>query len=211
MTDLIKLLEQFNRKERFFLIGQALGNERFQLSKDFRERLGSKLGIKIPCDAFAWMDYHLDWVAASVTAFHRGSVDDPLPNPNEIVTGTQQDIDFLIAFREKEEEVHHLVFLEAKGYDSWSNDQMESKAERLEKIFGQHGTNHPRVKPYFCLMSRSRPQKLKAECWPSWMGQAGTPHWLKLWGPSDRRRVTRYDHDKGKPSKEGKFFKIVKA
>ena len=37
--DLVKLLERFNRKERFFLVGDALGNHDFCLSDDFRRRL----------------------------------------------------------------------------------------------------------------------------------------------------------------------------
>lgn len=36
-SDLIQLLKLFNRKERFSLVGQALGNKYFRLSKDFRE------------------------------------------------------------------------------------------------------------------------------------------------------------------------------
>ncbi len=55
MPDLIEILEQFNRKERFFLIGQALGNEDFPLSKSFREDLGDAIGIDIPRGAFAAM------------------------------------------------------------------------------------------------------------------------------------------------------------
>ena len=45
MTSLMELLESFNRKERFFLIGDALGNRTFQLSTDFRARLGNVIGM----------------------------------------------------------------------------------------------------------------------------------------------------------------------
>ena len=38
MMTLMEHLESFNRKERFFLIGDALGNRAFQLSTDFRAR-----------------------------------------------------------------------------------------------------------------------------------------------------------------------------
>ena len=44
MTGLLELLESFNRKERFFLIGDALGNRTFQLSNDFRARIWPSLG-----------------------------------------------------------------------------------------------------------------------------------------------------------------------
>ena len=60
MMTLIERLESFNRKERFFLIGDALGNQSFQLSDDFRTRLGTAFGIQPPSNTFVAMDYHLD-------------------------------------------------------------------------------------------------------------------------------------------------------
>ena len=39
MTDLIEILESFNTKERFFLIGAALGNPTFKLSEDYSKAL----------------------------------------------------------------------------------------------------------------------------------------------------------------------------
>ena len=158
MAGLIRLLEQFNRKERFFLIGQALGNEKFQLSKDFRKRLGCELGldrcgIEVPCDAFVAMDYHLDAVAGSLWAYRNPGLewDDNFPKRDGMVTGTQRDIDLLIAFKEEDVDVYHLVFLEAKGYESnnsdgyatWNtkeiNEQIQNKACQLESIFGHDG------------------------------------------------------------------------
>ena len=66
MTSLMELLESFNRKERFFLIGDALGNRAFQLSNDFRARISEAFGIEPPSSAFVAMDYHLDWIHASL-------------------------------------------------------------------------------------------------------------------------------------------------
>ena len=63
MSDLLELLESFNRKERFFLVSQAVG--RFQLSDDFRRELGEEINLKIPRGAFTAMDYHLDWLTAA--------------------------------------------------------------------------------------------------------------------------------------------------
>ena len=64
MPTFLKLLESFNRKERFFLVGQALGNPNFQLSDGFRSMLGGQdaFGIVPPKDALVFMDYHLDWL-----------------------------------------------------------------------------------------------------------------------------------------------------
>ena len=63
---LIEWLESFNRKERFFLIGNALGNTDFSLSDEYRTKLGAVLGIHPPKDAFVAMDYHLDWIHAGL-------------------------------------------------------------------------------------------------------------------------------------------------
>lgn len=61
-TDLISLLKYFNRKERFFLIGQALGNKDFKISDEFRGVISKKIKVDIPPDAFAALDCHLDWI-----------------------------------------------------------------------------------------------------------------------------------------------------
>ncbi len=217
MTDLIDLLERFNRKERFFLIRQAVGKNEFPLSDVFRKELECKIGVQIPSNAFVAMDYHLDWVAASLRAYQQQIPIDKIacevfPNSGEkkVVMGNQQDIDLLIAFHGIDC-IYHLVFLEAKGYGAWDSKQMRGKADRLKKLFGDDGSQS-NVKSHFCLTSPRQPNKnLKNDNWPEWMRQDGTPHWLELCLPSERRRVTRYDPDKEKPSEEGKFFKIVKA
>lgn len=200
MRDLVKFLSRFNRKERFFLVGQALGNEEFSLDESFREELSKVIEVKIPSDAFAAMDYHLDWIAASLWAYREpGNLCNPLPNSGQI-SGTQQDIDLLIAF--EAEGRYHLVLLEAKGYGSWNNGQMREKSRRLKRIFGEDGEKHPRVKPHFCLMSPGRPGRLETEDWPAWMmGDGGQPYyWLKLNLKPHRLQVTR----------EGSGFRIRK-
>ncbi len=60
MSALIEHLRLFNRKERFILLRHTLGVSTFRLDKGFRERLGGKLGLSIPGDAYVAMDYHLD-------------------------------------------------------------------------------------------------------------------------------------------------------
>ncbi|MBI4301278.1 MAG: hypothetical protein HY664_01570 [Chloroflexi bacterium] len=64
MLEIIANLRLFNRKERFFLVGMALGNPKFKLIEQFRNQLNDKLGLFVPEDAFAAMDYHLDWIYA---------------------------------------------------------------------------------------------------------------------------------------------------
>jgi predicted ATP-grasp superfamily ATP-dependent carboligase len=64
MQNLIKYLKDFNSKERFFLVGQILGNPSFTLASEFREKLSDLLEIPIPADALSAMDYHIDWLYA---------------------------------------------------------------------------------------------------------------------------------------------------
>ena len=163
MPDLIDLLSRFNRKERFFLIRQALGHEwgakGFTLSPGFRGSLRDAIDaikVEVPDTAVAWMDYHLDWIAASLWAYqHPELACSPIPKSENVATGTQQDIDLLIAF--KAGDGYCLVLLEAKGYDAWSNQQLAEKAQRLKEIFGREGTKYRSVKPYFCLTSSGEP------------------------------------------------------
>ena len=217
--DLIELLDRSNRKERYFLICNALGIDKLCLDDKFRKKLGTKLGIDIPPNAGVWMDYHLDWLAAAITKWHNPSRNDIYCNPvqdeydkgnkDKLVQGNQEDIDLLIAF--KAEKHIHLVFLEAKGYSPWDNKQMESKTKRLEKIFGQEGTCHDYVKPHFCLVSPSEPKKLETKYWPKWMKKdcSNPYYWLRLNLNYPRLRVTRSDSH-GKSSKDGDHFSIVK-
>ncbi len=67
IAGLIELLESFNRKERFFLISQAVGE--FQLNDDFRRELGKAINVDVPHDAFTAMDYRLEWLTAALYAY----------------------------------------------------------------------------------------------------------------------------------------------
>ena len=55
MSDFIDNLKRFNRKERFFLVGMALGNPAFQLSDAFRKQLNNLLKVDIPEQTFCAM------------------------------------------------------------------------------------------------------------------------------------------------------------
>ena len=114
MMTLIEQLESFNRKERFFLIGDALGNRAFQLSNDFRARLSAAFGIQTPSRAFVAMDYHLDWIHASLF-LTLPEIDQEAVhlNTDSVATGTQEDVDLLVAFEEGD--ITHLLLIEAKA------------------------------------------------------------------------------------------------
>ena len=207
MPDLIELLKSLNRKERFFLFSQALG--KFQLSDHFRRELGETIQLPIPAGSFAAMDYHLDGLTAALYAHECGEVKKIFDNPQQVVKGTQEDIDLLIAFRESDR--YHIVLVEAKGATGWRNRQMRSKAVRLKKIFGSEGNRYPRVRPHFCIMSPRPPQRLKASESPGWMNRDdGSPYWLALDFPKGRKRVTRCDAE-GSPTANGNHFRIITA
>ena len=65
-------LEQFNRKERYWLLREALGGGSSQkLSSNFLGKLASALGIGTIDDSNAWwaMDYHIDWLVGALSLF----------------------------------------------------------------------------------------------------------------------------------------------
>ena len=206
LPDTIEYLRLLNRKERFHLLCEALGEATFRLSECFRTRLQSCVrdsprGVaSIPPDAFVAMDYHLDWIGMAL----RFAADEPeRPRPDlflprriandGLVSGTQQDVDLLVAFPDGA--TTHLVMIEAKGDTGWRNEQLNRKAERLKWIFsGDRPWTHL-IAPHFLLMSPTRPMSLTKRGWPSWMKPKGKPLWLPLPLPEDLVKVTRCDHD----------------
>ena len=214
MPDLIEILESFNRKERFFLVAQALGNPKFELSTVFREKFAKAVdleqGIEIPANAFAAMDYHLNWVHASLVLSHYSEESDrvSLLNLEGTTEDNQQDIDLLVAFKDESSRCH-LIFVEAKGYDAkgfagFGKGELVKKVKRLEKIINlDKESGHQGVETYFCLMSGYKPQNLTKN-WPEWNGKPLL--WMPLSLP-DARRVVNYSDfsivelSKGKGSK----------
>ena len=147
LTELEQKLAHFNRKERFLLVGQALGNPGFTLGAAFRDTLAELLGRPVPQNAYCAMDYHLDWLFAAVT-WAEGKVHPGNLMPREFdpsatgepecltVTGNQSDIDLLIAWTDRRDR-GQIALLEAKGFSGWSNKQMGYKLARLGAIFGE--------------------------------------------------------------------------
>ena len=210
MPDLIEILESFNRKERFFLVAQALGKPEFELSPVFRWKLGKTVDVTIPrppAKVFVAMDYHLDWVAASLAKWNAetpgGDAKRVFCNPGEgqekLVHGNQEDIDLLVAFNSGGK--YRLIFVEAKAYDSdgyagYTNKQLKSKAARLKRIFGDNGEEYDCVTPHFLLMSHKPPTNQLKVSWPQWVLQGKEmPAHLQISLPPEttRRKVGRSD------------------
>jgi len=212
MTGLLTRLEAFNRKERFFVFAQATDNPRFTLGAEFRAELGSKLGIEIPENASAYVDYHLDWLHAAIV-LDREPEDaefrqNRTPEGAKIVsTGNQEDIDLLDAFDGGPSTF--LILVEAKAFSPWLRSQMDSKSKRLAMLFGCEETAaDAAIQPRFCVLSPTEPTAgaLGAETWPKWMLLSDSESslrfaWLELRVPRGRMRVQGLN-DAGKPSHE---------
>lgn len=206
MRQLIENLRSFNSKERFFLIGHILGNTEFAPSEAFTEIAEDKVGLKIPDESFAAMDYHLDWLYASLClTFNDGGESQIFANTDQIIKAQQEDIDFIIVFAE--EDFCHVILIEAKGVTGWTNKQMNSKAMRFGEIFGSDGKKWPRVKPHFVLLSPRRPKYLDVSKWPNWMAVRDQLPWIELPVPTGLRKVTRCNSE-GQEDRNGQFWRV---
>ena len=217
-----KYLERFNRKERFILLCHVLGathaQDVFRLNPPFRRKVGNKLDLKIPDDAFVAMDYHLDWLQVALfLAYEDGSPEKQVLHNRDprLFEANQRDIDLLIAFEEKPAlrrygngrlpKRIHVVLIEAKLDTGWKNDQLEEKAVRLKAIFDKksRGLN---VVPHFIMMSPRDPRErgtIDTKYWPDWMKTGTKPaHWLELPLCDGLLKVTRCDAG-GKDDKDG--------
>lgn len=107
--DITSNLKSFNRKERFYLVGQMLENPEFCMNDKQLDKISDLIDIKIPREYFSAFDYHLDWIYASLF-FTQENDERPFPgnfidNEQKVdlqISGTQEDVDFLLAFVDHE-------------------------------------------------------------------------------------------------------------
>ena len=220
----VENLRKFNRKERFYLIGMALGNQDFAISKEFTSLLRNTFkgsGIDFHDRWFAAMDYHIDWIYASLLLSSEATataktVDGipvyPRDKAGKCITATQQDIDFVLAFGdEADASLTHLIMLEAKGATGWTNSQLSEKAERLAAIFGHEGKRWKYIAlPHFVIISPRKPSKrLNVNGFPEFMVPNGDLLWLEMPMPEGLQKITRCD-DNTKETQHGNFWKVEK-
>ncbi len=171
-------LAHFNRKERFLLVGQALGNPGFTVGAAFRRSLAALLDRPVPKDAYCAMDYHLDWLFAALL-WAEGKVHPGNLMPREFVlsatgepvdltvSGNQSDVDLLVAWTDSRDR-GQIALLEAKGFSGWSNQQMGYKLARLAAIFGEFDSpRFEQVDVHLILVGPKPPTGLKL-VGPSW-------------------------------------------
>jgi len=202
---IVENLRAFNRKERFYLIGLALGRPDFALSDNFRDRLADTFDLDVPPDAFVAMDYHLDWLYAATLLPSVQDHKTTHPNSDGLITANQEDLDLLVAFEEGQ--ATHLVLLECKGVTGWSNKQFCSKMARLKKIFGLDGRKYPAVQPHFGLISPRESKGLDKSCIPTWLLRKDQLPYIKMPIPSGLVSITRCGRD-GTVSSRGDHWRL---
>ena len=217
-------LRKFNRKERFHLIGMALGNEDFAISDEFAAQLQKTFcseGIDFADRQYVAMDYHLDWIYASLFLSSKSPAvvkvvgGAPLyerDKARKCITATQQDIDLILAFGDQSSsELTHLIMLEAKGATRWSNSQLSDKAGRLAAIFGRDGKKWAdRVLPHFAIISPKRPSKLRVCEFPEFMAPEERLLWIEMALPEGLQKVVRCD-DTGRNNQYANLWRIRQA
>ena len=210
MSSLVNHLRSFNRKERFILLTETLGERTFSLDAGFRRRLSTVLGTDVPSNAFVAMDYHLDWLqmalflARTPNASRLIRKGDVLSEGQEDFNANQMDIDLLVAF--DQDATTHLVLLEAKMETGWTNQQMRKRARRLHQIFRDESGSIP-AQPHLVLLSPRPPRRLDTATWCDWMKRNGKPVWMELPRPVGLRKVSRCD-ESGHASEEGGFLRM---
>ncbi|MCY4390665.1 MAG: hypothetical protein OXE43_01270 [Chloroflexi bacterium] len=156
------------------------------------------------------MDYHLDWLQLALFLTRTPEPPQFIPKGDVLGEGqedfkaNQMDIDLLLVFNKGG--TPHLVLLEAKMETGWSNLQMWKEAKRLRQIFGEQ-PDLDVVRPYFMLLSWTRPRRLEADEWTAWMTRDGKPVWMELPWPHGLSNVTRCGDD-GRGSIDGGFLRV---
>jgi hypothetical protein len=205
MSVLINFLERLNRKERYFVMAHATGVRDLSIGDEFRRQLSAAIGVEVPASARLFMDYHLDWLVASLHL----AFDQParlfFKNAGQEVKGNQEDLDLLVAFEDRA--VTRLVMVEAKAATAWSSAQLRSKVDRLKKIFPSEQVWSPHVTPHFLLLSPAHPsQEILKLARSLEMPTEGDP-WVQLKFPAERLVVERTMAD-GRPSKTGRHYLV---
>lgn len=217
MNIFISNLSKFNRKERFFLIGNALGNIDFALSDDFKNNIRKnlpQLRLNVPRNNFVAMDYHIDWIYASLFLTTNDNNSKVYALDKNVIKATQEDIDLIIAFNDEQDaNITHLIMCECKAETCWTNKQLISKSNRLREIFGEDGKKYQNlVIPYFLLLSPDNPEKskrLNIRAVPNFMKYNGHIPWMELnmINRNELQKITRCNQS-GKDSINGNYWKV---
>ena len=208
-------LRAFNRKERYWLLRNAIGSkfellDRYFLNEISQALTKDRVAIEIPENAWFSFDYHFDWIYGAIVRYSQSvakNADLESPRLRRFVAGAenqydiignQEDVDLLIAFGRT------IILVEAKFEGSWDNTQFARKSTRYKDldIFQRELLADLVDEPlelHFVLTSARRPRKLENSDLP----------WVRLeCGEEIFSRVERCD-PMGNPSKGGIHWQIV--
>jgi hypothetical protein len=221
-TMFVRNLKVFNRKERFYLIGAALGNPNFKLCEDFIGKLQGLIKsdeIDFLNCRFVAMDYHLDWIYASLFLAAQGISPENAASEkknwkrdenNLLISATQQDIDLIAVFADTKNQLRdHLFLVEAKGVGSWNTRQLQAKGKRIEAIFSNHYLlDAAAVVPHFVYAGPKPPNKAIFCDLPSIMNTSESLPFVHLKLPDTLAKLTQCSAIDGKASGGGPNWKV---
>jgi len=208
------------------LVRDILGHEEESippLSKGFRDKLQTSLKFEVPQNAWWGTDYHISWLAGALAVYIQGesAIEKRFPNPRlrpcvmvntdslrerQLVEGNQEDVDLVISTGQD------LILIEAKAYDRFTNEQINSKLARLDLLYQFYKELGPTpdqaVRFYFVLQWPVNPTHL-GTIWRPWMCNSKETAWitLKLNRPMSLLEVTRCD-DQGRSAAIGLKWRI---
>ena len=189
---LVENLKSLNAKEREYLVRYAYQGDE-QARSPLSEAMVRDLTALLPelgkakC-VFAGMDYHLDWLHASLylacrslsvdEAFRKerveslgGDLQGELDKSLRPVTGGQEDVDLLTVFADGE--TTFLLFIEAKGVGSFGRVQLARKLVRLDRILALSGArDHEHLRCELLLTGPDRESEWRR--FPNWLTYANT-------------------------------------
>ena len=199
---LIQRLKNFNAKERYWLIRQALGG--FTADADFVDEVAKAAGVEPPdrsrlSETYMAMDYHLNWLYAALTGHSPAGTAHPNTKWSEeasaraAVENSQEDVDLIIAYPRQSGSVQ-IILVEAKCIGAFTKVQLESKAARLagllEALTSEGSLNNRNVDLRLVLMSPQKPKETLTSSMPGRLrrvflvdtrkSEADELSWLKL-------------------------------
>jgi hypothetical protein len=216
MNSLIELIRRFNRKERNWLIRDAFGQGSESLCDGFKRRIAEQVNRNDP--EFAWQepfwwgaDYHLDWLVAALTCWAESRLIPPhdvRPNSAKLISGSQQDVDFLIATNNR------LILIEAKGVGDWYGRDFKEKINRLKNISTHLLDEDGRIaglRLHFLLCSPGKAPRINVLDWPKWMRDGENPRFVELNVPTVSDTYLRVERcgPEGDPASKGGHWHIV--
>jgi hypothetical protein len=212
MVDIRDILRSFDRKERAWLVRNAVGSMSPLLAPSFLDLLSERLGLSSPLPADSWwgMDYHLDWLAAALNAFWLTGFQNvmtlwPQENNSGLLTHTIEDIDFIVA------DTNRVILIEAKAFGDWDRGQLKRKLDRLQKLTDSgikcDWQCHYRIQIFFVLMSITPPPE-DTTGWPLWTLRNGSPVWIEMkTSHKDSVLKTVKCNERGEESGEGTYWR----